>query len=311
GVVPGGGYGVTVNNATLSAKTGNITVTGVAQGTPSSGFTAGINIYNTVNFHSLNNRLNGEQTSQESWVNSAGVLIGPGSNIVFDGNTTIDATGYNLAGLLFNGGGYAGKDINVSFINGAADVNGVLKDTRESGIWAGGVAMFLWDGVEHQKVNIAANNASLNITGQASYNNGIATSRETGWSWSGYVFSGNGAINVTGKSESAAGIQINMLNNLNMTGCLTLNGVSSTGSGVTISSENNVSISNATIKGTSEKGDGIYVVATGMYDSYGVKGKSDVNLHGNTLVGTSDTGAGINIYGENVTITNGSLNGTS
>ncbi|HGG6756937.1 TPA: filamentous hemagglutinin N-terminal domain-containing protein [Salmonella enterica subsp. enterica serovar Java] len=298
------GDGVSLDNSALSATAGDINITGISHGIGTSGFTSGISLGGETSFHSLSNYLNGTHTSTYSYSNSGGIVVQPG-NISFTGDTTVNATGHAFAGLIFN---LPSNDINVSFSGGTAVVNGMLKG-RSGGDWSGGVTLYPWYKPALSKVNIKVTDAVLDITGSASNTNGISSLTEGGAPGSGdrqgFVFSGDGDVSIKGISDTHAGLQLRFFNNTDLTGNFTVIGESNSGPGVLVDENANISLHNATVTGSSQTGTGVLI------NAWMANRNPVVNLNGNTLNGTSGTGTGISINGNNVTITNGSLNGTS
>ncbi|EMV0498510.1 S-layer family protein, partial [Salmonella enterica] len=306
--------GVEINNANLSATTGEINVTGVSDGISYYGNAGnGIALKNDVIFTSTKNTLTGRYNNLVSDTGSYTGAISVGAaglaNITFVGNTAIEATSKYAAGLLFNpmygpsalltfkGGNYT--------ISGKTTENGAINATNSAGI-----ANQAWNNkpvqpefrVENGTLNISA--SGNDVDGMASFRPNAVDSPDDGARGSGYKFSGAGNVNINATSVSGNGINLRDFDNTGMTGTLTITGSSQSGSGVTVPEWGNVSLVNTTITGSSQTGTGILMNAG---DSHSKK----IDLNGNTLNGTSASGTGININGNNVSVANGSLTGTS
>ncbi|MFX15108.1 filamentous hemagglutinin N-terminal domain-containing protein, partial [Salmonella enterica] len=296
--------GVLISNASLNASQGGITVTGVADGSDQY-LRGGVKFTDTVNLTSQSNTINGTHQQGSSTINLAGVVINPGV-YHFKGNTTINAVSDRYAGLAFNA---VANRTNITFSDGSFNINATNNDTAGSSI--GGISIDSWMGYQ-TIINIQTLNGTLNISGQAKNREGISgvSSRYSiahpgdGSGYTGYVFTGNGTVNIKGISDSSTGVDMRYFDNTGMTGKFTITGESNTGNGVAFPQYSDIRVVNATITGNSTRGTGILMNAGDRYSK-------KIDLNGNTLIGTSESGAGINIRGNNVSITNGTLNGTS
>ncbi|EBW6364499.1 hypothetical protein DPU24_27825, partial [Salmonella enterica subsp. enterica serovar Oranienburg] len=302
--------GIELNNVNLTATRGQISVTGTAgTKTGDMGGAGGILIQNKVIFRSTGNTVNAYSPHPNSGL--AAIAFFQGVDVHFIGNTTINtyANGgsYESPGLLFTKK-WADKQT-VSFENGQADINAV-----------GGIGIKNVGGA-HSYPEFHVSNATLNINASSDKGPAIFTMVQgandgDNAQASGYKFTGDGDINIKGVTSSynseydgdwgnAAGLQLRLFDNTGLNGNFTVYGESVAGPGVLVDRNANISVHNATITGTSQTGPGIQINA-GDANHHPV-----VNLNGNTLTGTSGTGTGIGINGNNVSITNGSLNGTS
>ncbi|EJF9230742.1 filamentous hemagglutinin N-terminal domain-containing protein, partial [Salmonella enterica] len=298
--------GVLIMNAVLNATQGKINVTGVADGADYFTAIGGVRFSGSVNLISLLNTINGEHKDGSATENLGGVVINAGGSH-FKGDTIINANSDRYAGLYLNG---MGSDVNIYFSDGDSVINAI--NTEEAGnISYGGITVQAWDSKE-RNVNINVMNGTLNITGEAKTTEGInsfpggATDQGANANsrYSGYVFTGDGDVNIKGVSDSGNGLAIRRFDNTGLTGNFTITGESNSGNGVAVPEFGNVSLVNATITGNSNTGTGILMNA-------GDEHIKKIDLNGNTLTGTSVSGAGIKINGNNVSIANGSLNGTS
>ncbi|EMD3279100.1 hypothetical protein VQZ27_004880, partial [Salmonella enterica] len=111
-------------------------------------------------------------------------------------------------------------------------------------------------------------------------------------------------INAHSNSSSEA-LYVNNFDNKDLNGSFSINAVNKNGDAVVFPGYTQINLVNATINGASESG------GTGIRITTNNK-KNDVrvNLGNNTLNGISHSGDGININGKNITITNGTLNGS-
>ncbi|HGB4871147.1 TPA: beta strand repeat-containing protein, partial [Salmonella enterica subsp. enterica serovar Muenchen] len=315
--------GVSLRFVNLIATDG-ITVTGVgSSGVEGAGSTTqkywnsnpdaragtGIMWRGKVTFSSARNELNGSNIhpSVLSGVTAAGMIFLQ-SDVTFTGDTTINASSDYGTGMMFND--VYGSSSSLKFSDGTAVINAKsINPGTGSAHYGGGVSVYTWGGAP-QTINMSVSNATLNISASAQDVDGIASFRSDGEGANdgsrnhGYRFSGDGDVNINASSVSGNGVELRILDNTDLKGNFTVNGQSQSGAGVIVSEFANVTVHNATITGSSETGTGIQINAAD-------RNTHQVNLSGNTLTGTSGTGTGININGNKVTITNGSLNGTS
>ncbi|EKR5681555.1 hypothetical protein P8M99_005368, partial [Salmonella enterica] len=297
--------GVLLDNTSLQAKAGKIKVKGTADGLNPAHSTGGVRLSGEVTFNSTLNTIDGTHVNGRLRDSYGGVVFNNG-NFTFINDTVIKATADSYAGLLFDVG-YS--TVNLNFRNGRGSIIAENQYKWRSNKNMGGVAIVPYAG-RKQSINFNMDKADLNITASAVTAGGIVSilpamgtvpdnARE-----SGYVFSGNGSVNINATSDSGYGVELRVLNNLNLEGDFTVSGQSNSSAGVIVSEYANVNVTNATITGSSHSGMGIRINAA---DSH----TKQVNLSGNTLIGTSDTSNGIYINGNNVTITHGTLNGTT
>ncbi|HGB4916392.1 TPA: filamentous hemagglutinin N-terminal domain-containing protein [Salmonella enterica subsp. enterica serovar Welikade] len=317
--------GVTLTNVSLNASQGNITVNGTTPGIFSGvrltnvSMTADknkgyINVYaesqgyldsyaekgslyfaGKGEFSAANLSFTGVNKRAGSY-NSVGLAFDKDSNISFSGNTTINATGGK--GMDVVGGG------SLSFSNGTSVINAKAEAEGGDDYYGQGAINFNYI-YNNPVLNLSVNNGDLSIIASSEGLKDVAAFNMAGLgtnAGNGIIFSGNGNVTLTGKSDGNTGLSAGMFNNEQLTGHLTINGQSSTGTGVLVNSSASSHLINASINGISQTGTGLLVTTSGA---------SSVNLNGNTLTGTSGTGTGISVSGNNVTITNGTLNGTS
>ncbi|ECN3094471.1 filamentous hemagglutinin N-terminal domain-containing protein, partial [Salmonella enterica subsp. enterica serovar Derby] len=296
--------GVLISNALLNASQGGITVTGVADGADYR-LRGGVKFTDSVNLTSQSNTINGtHRKGNAGRVNFAGVVINPG-DYHFKGNTTINAESDDYAGLAFSS---SVPRTYITFSDGNFVIDAKNNSTAFNSI--GGISIDNWEGTQ-AKIIITTLNGTLNISGQARNREGITSVSSSfsinpndGSGYHGYVFKGDGDVNVKGVSDSSNGVDMRFFDNTGVTGNFTITGESNTGNGVAVPKFGEISLVNTTITGSSKSGAGILMNASD-------KQIKKIDLNGNTLTGTSVSGAGIKINGNNVSIANGSLNGTS
>lgn len=306
-----GNNGVTLANASLTALAGNINVTGVGDSGSYLAETGnGIMLTGNTTFKSTENTLNGSYTGRTGTTAGGVVVYGNlnnrlSTNVSFAGNTTINATSTGRSGMVFSG--VFSPVFVIGFSNGTAVINAKTTDVKD--VTGGGVFIFQMVGTP-RTVEVQVSNATLNINAEAKRVNGFSAYSDTDGPddlarKTGYKFTGEGNVNIHSVSDSGDGLDLRIVDNTGLTGNFTIIGESKSGTGVSVPEFANVSIVNATVTGISQDGTGIRI------NSGDTKYKPQVNLNGNNLTGISNTSTGINITGNNVTITNGTLNGTS
>ncbi|ECG1721554.1 hypothetical protein D8Z03_28550, partial [Salmonella enterica] len=297
--------GVAFNNTSLLAKAGKIKVKGTADGLNFYHSAGGVRLSGEVTFNSTLNSIDGTHVNGMLKIGYGGVVFNAG-DFTFINDTVIKATADSYAGLLFDNGYGA---VNLNFRNGSSSIIAENEYKWRSNKNMGGIVIVPYTG-QKKSINFNMDKADLNISASAvtagamvsmfpAMNSVPDIAREAG-----YVFSGNGSVNINATSDSGYGVELRVLNNLNLEGDFTVSGQSNSSAGVIVSEYANVNVTNATITGSSHSGMGIRINAADKYTN-------KVNLSGNTLIGTSDTSNGIYINGNNVTITHGTLNGTT
>ncbi|HGG5248970.1 TPA: beta strand repeat-containing protein [Salmonella enterica subsp. enterica serovar Paratyphi B] len=307
--------GVSLTNTALTSPSGNINVSGVGdRGSYSMYYLngGGVTLSGKTSFTSRHNILNGKNIAEKYQEQLFGIGLLGSADIIFTGDTDINAHSERGAGFLLNNGG---DDEKLTFLHGKATINATSNydGSDDSKLDSVGGGMVL-SGVEWESrtfdINVS-DGASLNINAQTNAGNGIASFgfRKDGVDSiirrSGFRFTGDGDVNIHSVSDSGDGLDLRVVDNTGLTGNFTVTGESKSGTGVSVPEFATVNVVNATVTGTSQDGTGIRV------NSGDTKHKPQVNLNGNNLTGISDTSTGINITGNNVTITNGTLNGTS
>ncbi|HFE7434991.1 TPA: hypothetical protein ACF99E_005082 [Salmonella enterica subsp. enterica serovar Newport] len=299
--------GVLFRNAILGAEKGIINITGVGNHDSDYGdFGNGISLQGNTSFISMKNTLNGSFTGPIR-LTGGGISFYNNARVQFSGDTILNATSTGDDGVLF--APIYNPDMVIGFSNGTAVINAEAQGIGRVNNTYGG-ALTVRTGLGHSAVvELHVSNATLNINGEGKAVNGFSSYADDDSSsdashGGGFKITGQGDVNIHGVSESGNGVDFRLLDNTGLTGNFTVNGESKSGTGVIIPEYDNVNIHNATITGTSQTWTGIQINAG---DKYSHK----VNLNGNTLTGTSGTGTGISVGGNNVTITNGTLNGTS
>ncbi|EIO1243154.1 hypothetical protein LOW66_004951, partial [Salmonella enterica subsp. enterica serovar Adelaide] len=301
--------GVFLNNASLSAGK-DIHISGI---TGSAG-AAGVKFQGDVNLTSAKNVIDGKSVAKLTYGFTAGVLLNNEVHVVFVGDTTINAESESFSGFLFNAGYSSGES--VEFRDGSSVINatdhGNLGPGAPSDFDDLGAMSIVPYGGQRRDIEFKVSNASLNITAESmgAAPGGIMPYSYTGDSpnqqsrGSGFIFTGQGDISIKGTSDKGAGVDLRVLDNRGLSGKFTVNGESESGVGVIAPEFADVNIVNADISGSSGSGVGIQLNSS---DS----NAKEINLQGNTLTGTSVSGSsGVQIKGNNVSVTNGTVNGT-
>ncbi|EDX7803072.1 filamentous hemagglutinin N-terminal domain-containing protein, partial [Salmonella enterica subsp. enterica serovar Oranienburg] len=241
-----------------------------------------------------------------------------GGNITFDGGGVINATS-SFSGIVVSQNAYGGSTkSSLSTENGDLTINAILNGMATSGpTGAAGAASsgaFVFQN-QFSTVPVSLNvisgvgsnisiyaNSSANKSGPfAAFAAAIPESTAAGHNHNGFVFSGGGNVSVIGSSDSGDAVNLRLFNNENLSGNLSITGVSNSGVGVNFDKYLSTKVSNATITGRSVSGVGVQMTA--------INGSADLN--GNSVFGSTTTGkGGVILSGNNITLTNGTLNGT-
>ncbi|ECF3859044.1 hypothetical protein E3366_25275, partial [Salmonella enterica subsp. enterica serovar Poona] len=307
----GNSVGVYFQNTNLSA--GNMTVTGSTTGGASNSYSpfGGIHIFGKADFHVKEGGkgiITGTAVNKNNYLYAAGIEIGRlwdgGTEVLFDGDFDIkgEATGpaeKNTVGGIF----FDELSTNITMTRG----NITLSADGYGG--ASGITSMYSDYsyANSRRFNLQSN-AKLIIN--ASSDSGtafssIGTKVSPTYSY-GFVFSGLGDVEINAHSNSSSeALYANNFDNKDLNGSFSINAVNKNGDAVVFPGYTQINLVNATINGTSESG-GAGIRITTNNNNNGVK----VNLGNNTLNGISHSGDGININGKNITITNGTLNGS-
>ncbi|EAO9641853.1 hypothetical protein BHZ79_29440, partial [Salmonella enterica] len=265
---------------------------------------AGTTIYATHNLHTT------------VYSAPAPLVLGGGANLTFDGGAEINARG-SYSGIMLAASDFTNATVSHIFVkNGDLTINAMLDGkattgpTGNAGSSASGGIVF---GQGHAPVSLGLDvdtGSNITINADSSANKGYrfsafaaATPQATiaRGKLNGFIFSGEGNINVSGKSGAGDAVNLRLFNNENLTGHLIIEGNSESGIGVNFDKTLKTNVSNASITGHSGSGVGVLVWADSGF----------ANLGNNAITGTSNTGTGINVNGNNVTITHGTLNGTT
>ncbi|EJJ4102209.1 filamentous hemagglutinin N-terminal domain-containing protein, partial [Salmonella enterica] len=310
GAVKGYYTGVKITNADISAAKGVITVSGASDG--NSNGAGAVLLGGQSSFNSTLTSITGTDTYSTFTGTSSGVAIDAGSNIAFYGNTTITGTSSNAVGVLFLST-YGARPTKLTFSDGFVTLQGISNARSKPANYVssvGGISIRRWSSLPNT-VYLHVSNATLNMSGSATvavdgisaggtiFNGPGNTANDKG-----YVFTGNGSVNIKGVAVSGTGLEARILNNTGLNGTFTVTGESTSGVGVNVSTNVNATLVNATITGKSDSGVGVSITTVDAYSKV-------ADLNNNTIIGTSNTSSGILINGNNVTITNGTLCGTS
>ncbi|EDY2188970.1 DUF2345 domain-containing protein, partial [Salmonella enterica subsp. enterica] len=211
--------GVLLNDTTLLAKDGKIKVKGTADGLNSTHSTGGVRLGGGVTFNSTLNTIDGTHVNGRLRDGYGGVVFN-GGNFNFINDTVINAIADSYAGLLFDVG-YSTANLN--FRNGSASIVAENEYKSRSNKNMGGVVIVPYTG-KKQSINFNMDKADLNISVSAVTAGAMVSlfpamgsvadsARE-----SGYVFSGNGNVNINATSDSGYGVELRVLNNVNLEG---------------------------------------------------------------------------------------------
>ncbi|EAA4943730.1 hypothetical protein DPS62_23640 [Salmonella enterica subsp. enterica] len=300
--------GVLIKKSVLSGKDMNITGTTTGgHGYYNGG--GGINLSGDVSFTvSGNGVLEATNNASGSWGMASGLTFGTNlwdtTNVTWNGNFAINAVMKNNNYANWNNGFGA-----IDFLSQAATLNfnsGISTLSANADGVAQPVFAAFQSGVNKASQNVNLNNAnvSLNIVGEKGGGIGMASGYSKKFT-NGFIFSGSGNVSIDAKSNSPAmaALDINMLNNKKLNGKFDIKAVNESGSAISISGRIESSLVNATITGES-KGSGAGVVVDASATQV-------LDLSNNTIIGNSQSGNGITIKGNKVTIINGTLNGAA
>ncbi|EIE2769991.1 filamentous hemagglutinin N-terminal domain-containing protein [Salmonella enterica subsp. enterica serovar Rubislaw] len=245
--------------------------------------------------------INGDVKNNSNFSMAGAVVIGQiwqqSTNVVFDGSFDIKgrATGpdnTNTPDFYFPDG-----DATITFKGGKSSMtsygNGVLAEY--SGYSVAHATKFILDDADF----------SFNVLSDSAPSPGVVLIGDTNYNsyTSGFVFSGNGnaQLNIHARSPDSA-FYANRLETNNLHGNFSLNVTNDIGDAIVMLGRTTMNLVNASITGISSTGAGIRLE---------VGNNSSVSLGNNTITGISDTGSGIQLTGNNITLTDGTLNGSS
>ncbi|EIP6171885.1 filamentous hemagglutinin N-terminal domain-containing protein [Salmonella enterica] len=245
--------------------------------------------------------INGDVKNNSNFSMAGAVVIGQiwqqSTNVVFDGSFDINgrATGpdnTNTPDFYFPDG-----DATITFKGGKSSMtsygNGVLAEY--SGYSVAHATKFILDDADF----------SFNVLSDSAPSPGVVLIGDTNYNsyTSGFVFSGNGnaQLNIHASSPDSA-FYANRLETNNLHGNFSLNVTNGIGDAIVMLGRTTMNLVNASITGISSTGAGIRLE---------VGNNSSVSLGNNTITGISDTGSGIQLTGNNITLTDGTLNGSS
>ena len=225
------------------------------------------------------------------------------------GDAVINALAQAGAGVVFNAAGGKETDTHINMRDGsliwtASTGDAILTRIINTGAFSFENAYYnnqVFFNLDNARVTLHADASGAirdTVPGFAS-----STPEDALWIANGFIFSGNGSVDVVGKSNMGDGINARFISNKDLNGSFSLTGESDSGVGVNLDRNLSVNLVNASINGSSNTGIGVNISA--------LAGVKQVNLGNNEITGTSNTSSGIQVTGSNVSITNGSLNGTS
>ncbi|EBJ0838543.1 filamentous hemagglutinin N-terminal domain-containing protein [Salmonella enterica] len=243
--------------------------------------------------------INGDVKNNSNFSMAGAVVIGQiwqqSTNVVFDGSFDINgrATGPNNTPDFY----FPDGDATITFKGGKSSMtsygNGVLAEY--SGYSVAHATKFILDDADF----------SFNVLSGSAPSPGVVLIGDTNYNsyTSGFVFSGNGnaQLNIHASSPDSA-FYANRLETNNLHGNFSLNVTNDIGDAIVMLGRTTMNLVNASITGISSTGAGIRLE---------VGNNSSVSLGNNTITGISDTGSGIQLTGNNITLTDGTLNGSS
>ncbi|HAF9764145.1 TPA: hypothetical protein G8R83_004528, partial [Salmonella enterica] len=301
GSTPGTWSGVRFNNADLkaNANTGSIKVYGESKGGQDTGDERG-SVYfgGTDTFTAKNINITGRNL--KDGYNGAGMVFDGGTSL-FNGNTSIDAYGYGLGIAFWN-------QVHLGFTQGNASLNakttgpgGSDNYFRTGAIAGSGVyqSSKVYVNLTHSNLNIDADSSSSKYGTVPAF--GIVNPGSEGYKVNGFIFQGDGDLNISGVSTDGNAVDARLFDNTALVGNVALTGTSQSGTGVYFGGQLNATLVNARITGISESGNGVTLAAK----------SGTASLGNNTISGTSETGSGIQLTGNNITLTSGTLTGTA
>ncbi|EAW1478419.1 hypothetical protein CJ750_25865, partial [Salmonella enterica subsp. enterica] len=205
-----------------------------------------------------------------------------------------------------NGFGFNGPQT-VEFSDGISSLNGKSGGDSPRTVMTGVI-----EGSRASTIsNIIVNNGSLSVNLSAPSGVLALEYSQDGGSAIGFNLSGDGDITFDVKADvEDAALILNVFDNLNMTGKLTVNAINKRGGGIAVRGVSRLLLNKADVSGVSDgNGAGILFNSDSQNLKYNVKSKIDLN--NNSFTGQSAAGDGIIINGRDVTITNGTLTGTT
>ncbi|EKO1959963.1 filamentous hemagglutinin N-terminal domain-containing protein [Salmonella enterica] len=304
GTTPGHYSGVRLNNVnvTANASTGTVDIYGESRGENNFGTEKGSVALSGISSFTADKIILTGNNTRSSYIGT-GINFEDNSNTSFNGNATI--VGYGDGNAITYWG-----CATLSFYGVIASISGYSTGPGGGGAYYGnGVFQSKLVSWENRKVKLLVNlnNTKLDMMFDASSTtqgkvpafgaNNIGNGNYT----DGVVFNGVGDVSITGIANDGNGVDSRLFNNTELTGSLGIVGISKEGVGVVYDGSLNISLKNATINGSSQRGVGVSINAS--------SGVTDLN--NNNITGISNNSAGTAVKGNNVTITNGSLNGTS
>ncbi|EBS6881397.1 filamentous hemagglutinin N-terminal domain-containing protein, partial [Salmonella enterica] len=307
GTTPGLNSGVSIINTEVSASGHEINIYGQSAGL-SDIYAEGGSVYLEGNkFTSDKIIITGDNKREE----------GTGAGVYFDGENSFDGVvnikGTGGKGIMMGAFMNYSSAHTLEFTNGDVVLSGKVTIQPKQGTisYYGFCAICFNSLYESSAYTIKLNNSNLTMhadntidTTSDKANAFDAISPDHPQKNGGVIFEGQGNVVVEGKTSTGTGVNTRIFDNTKLKGTFKVSGASEKGAGVSFDNSNmNATLVNAIIEGESASGNGVVINSTG--DS------TLVDLNKNTVKGTSDTAAGIVINGKNVTITNGSLEGTT
>ncbi|ENN4045595.1 S-layer family protein, partial [Salmonella enterica] len=315
--VYGNGYsGVELTDVTLCATAGNISVFG--QGTiqsPGYDQRGAVTLSGNSTFNALNTTIHGVNTGIVNYFTNTGVRLGNGSYVnlsFYGGNASVVGESVNGAGVLWGVQTSSVAVTGTHRLNIYTDNFALEGKTQATEVPAaspsGGIGFSNYYAPTTAEFNLY-NGANVIMNGDASASangvQGFLTNPSSGETFTRnlqnkYVFTGDGNVSITGKSNDGDAVNIRGFDNSALNGSMSITGESVSGTGVNFERNLDVTLVNATVTGSSQSGTGIAMAAN----------MGQATLTNVTLNGQTDSGdAAVSLTGSNVSI-NGSVSGT-
>lgn len=314
--------GVRLSNVNISAKQGNITITGNKSVRPQQSsivddFKGAVSVSGLVSLESEKNIVNAVNTwlpddvTSKIMVSAIALSFDANSHLFMTGNSFINAFASAGTGIEFNSSGDGASSVKISITNGD-----LLLDTKTGNAPVNTVtgygAIAFQNTYNSNTAYIILDNANVSINADASGATanlipGFAASspEATGNTESnGFIFKGTGNVTVKGKAVKGDAVNVRFFDNRDLNGTLSVQGESDSGNGISFDRAVNATLVGADIIGKSNSGTGVAITVRD-------NSSKSANFSGSNIRGTSETGSGIRLSGNNITLTGGTLNGTA
>ncbi|EIN0011569.1 filamentous hemagglutinin N-terminal domain-containing protein [Salmonella enterica] len=312
-----GNSGLFLNNSTVNSENGHILITGTKTADSlqvyyNTNFHGAVEIQGNVFLKSKQTTVNAYNTYEVQDVSTSrynpaiALYFTPWASLSLTGNSSINSIAQSGAGVLFAAPAVQVAAATINVTNGNLNWLSVTGNAPDTTGYSTGAFAF-GNGYAANRAIFNLINANVDIIADASGSTlapipGFAGQVLSDDFVNGFAFNGSGNVSIKGISSGGDGVMTHYFTNENLKGSFTVKGESIYGNGVNLDNNLDAHLINATITGESYSGTGVSITA---------RGQGSVNLDGNTINGWSSTAAGIVISGNNVTVSNGRLNGTS